>query len=232
MFPKLIHKKPIKAIFFDLDNTLIDRNAAHTSCVKQFFAEFLPQYLFESEQINIEQEDNWGYTPRSNFCHWFIQRYHPEGWDESSFWEYIRNNISLFVPPTSPELVQLIQALQKQYRLGIITNGSTHNQGQKMQQAQLTTLFEAQNIYISQQYGLSKPNKGLFEEVLHQQGLQAQEILFVGDDPINDIWGATQLQMPTAWLHHQRMWTKQDYRPTYILNNLLDLQQTPNNLPA
>ena len=34
----------IKAIYFDLDNTLIDRNAAHITCLEQFFHENIPLY--------------------------------------------------------------------------------------------------------------------------------------------------------------------------------------------
>jgi putative hydrolase of the HAD superfamily len=212
----------IKAIYFDLDNTLIDRNEAHLSCIKHFFDSYLPAFFFETEQFLIEQNDNSGYTDRSEFCEWFIQYYQPQGWDESSFWNYMQTNISSFVPPISKQLKAQLVLLKQQYRIGIITNGSIENQSNKIQQVQLNTIFKSNDIYISQQYKTSKPDKALFEIVLSNLKLSPSELLYVGDDPMNDILGATQLGIKTCWVSHNREWSKA-IPPDLMINNILNL---------
>lgn len=211
----------IKAIYFDLDNTLIDRNAAHTACIEQFFDEFLPNFYFDNEQFDIEEADNWGYTLRSEFCEWFFQRYMPSGWDEASFWNYLQTNISNFVPPISEKLNQQLLELKKHYRIGIITNGSISNQSRKIQKAKLDSIFESENIHISQQYQLAKPDKAFFDIIMEQWGLKPEEVLYLGDDPRNDIKGGAAAGIKTCWVSYRREWNR-SLQPNYIIDNLSD----------
>lgn len=214
--------EPIACIYFDLDNTLIDRNAALMGCLATFFEEYLPQVYFYNEQPEIEENDDWGYVDRSDFVAWLIQKYQPWGWEEESLWKYIQTNISTHVAPVSSPLLKKLQQLQQNYRLGILTNGSISNQSRKIKQAQLDTIFSSQQIHISQQYQLEKPNSLLFERILEQEQLRPEQLLYVGDDPINDIAGPAQLGIATCWISHNREWT-QDLMPTYIVEQVLDL---------
>lgn len=214
--------EPIACIYFDLDNTLIDRNAALMGCLETFFEEYLPKVYFYNEQPEIEENDDWGYVDRSDFVAWFIQKYQPWGWEEESLWNYIQTNISSYVVPASTTLLQKLQQLQQNYRLGILTNGSISNQSRKIKQAQLDTIFSSRQIHISQQYQLEKPNPLLFERILKQEQLRPEQLLYVGDDPINDIVGPAQLGIATCWVSHNREWT-QDIMPNYIVEQVLDL---------
>lgn len=211
-----------KAIYFDLDNTLVDRNRAFTACLGQFFDAHLPHYYFGNEQYELEEIDNWGYTDLDEFVEWFIQHYQPSGWDESSVSNYIITNISSFIPASSAQLINLLQHLKQQCRIGIITNGSITNQSRKIKQAKLDQCFSPENIHISQQYQLAKPDAAFFSLVLEQWGYQGQDVWYIGDDPINDIEGAKQLDMTTVWVHHQRPWT-QDFDFDFSVNSVLDL---------
>lgn len=212
----------ITTLYFDLDNTLIDRNAAFSACIEQFFDENLPNFFWGNEQFEVEEKDDSGYNSREEFGEWFIQHYQPTGWDEASFWNYMQTNISSFVTPISPKLNKILLQLQKNYRIGILTNGSISNQSRKINQAKLHTIFPTETIHISQQYHLSKPDKRLFELVLEQWQLQPHQMLYIGDDPINDILGAANVGIKTCWLSHFREWTA-ELQPDISINNLLDL---------
>ena len=161
----------ITTIYFDLDNTLINRNAAFLTCMQEFFDENMPHHYFKNEEFEIEKVDQYGYTPREEFVEWFIQYYQPQGWNETSFWNYIHANISDFVLPIPTALRDLLVSLQKQYKIGLLTNGSISNQSRKIRKAQLDTIFPAETIHISQQYNLSKPDVQLFELILEQEQL-------------------------------------------------------------
>lgn len=212
----------ISTIYFDLDNTLINRNAAFLACMQQFFDENMPNHYFKNEEFEIEKVDQFGYTPRQEFVEWFIQYYQPQSWDETSFWNYMHANISNFVRPISKELKTLLLSLKKQYKIGILTNGSISNQSRKIRKAQLDKIFTTETIHISQQYQLSKPAPQLFELILEQWQLKPQQLLYVGDDPINDIRGAAQVGIKTAWVSHKREWIHK-IKPDIIIENILDL---------
>jgi len=144
------------------------------------------------------------------------------GWDEASFWNYIQTNISSYVRPIPTTLRNLLLRIQKQYKIGLLTNGSVANQSRKICTAQLDTIFPVETIHISQQYHLSKPDAPLFELILEQSQLQAPQLLYVGDDPINDIKGAANVGIKTAWISHKREWTH-SIKPDLIFENILDL---------
>lgn len=213
--------KNVTCIYFDLDNTLIDRNAALMACLATFFEEHLPQIYFCNEQPEIEENDDWGYVDRSDFIAWFIQKYQPWGWEEESFWNYIQTNISSYVMPISIPLQKKLLSLQKKYRLGILTNGSISNQSRKIKQAQLDNIFSNQQIHISQQHHLEKPNPLLFERILDQENLRPEQLLYVGDDSINDILAPAELGICTCWVSHNREW-KHEVEPDCIVEQVLD----------
>ncbi|CAA6829807.1 MAG: Putative hydrolase of the HAD superfamily [uncultured Aureispira sp.] len=212
----------IQGVYFDLDNTLINRNAAFLSCIQAFFDENMPIHYFKNEVFEIEKVDQFGYTPRETFVEWFIQYYQPQGWDEASFWNYLHTNISTYIRPISSDLRSLLVNLQKQYKIGLLTNGSVSNQSRKIRQAQLETIFPIETIHISQQYHLSKPDRQLFELLLEQSQLQAAQLLYVGDDPINDIKGAAKVGIKTAWISYKRTWAHK-IKPDLIFETILDL---------
>ncbi|MGH1335907.1 MAG: HAD family hydrolase [Aureispira sp.] len=212
----------VTCIYFDLDNTLIDRNAALMACLATFFEEHLPQVYFYNEQPEIEENDDWGYVDRNDFVAWLLQKYQPWGWEEESLWNYIKTNISSYVSPISLPLQQKLKHLQHHYQLGILTNGSISNQSRKIKQAQLEGIFSSQQIHISQQHQLAKPNPLLFQRILEQEQLQPEQLLYVGDDPINDIVAPAELGIATCWVSHNREWN-QSITADHVIEQVLDL---------
>jgi putative hydrolase of the HAD superfamily len=55
-------------------------------------------------------------------------------------------------------------------------------------------------VIISSEVGWRKPAPTFFDIVCQQTNCRPEEILFVGDDLINDIHGAKQAGMATAWI--------------------------------
>jgi putative hydrolase of the HAD superfamily len=212
----------VTCIYFDLDNTLIDRNAALLACLETFFEEQLPQVYFYNEQAEIEEIDDWGYTDRSDFIAWFIQKYQPWGWEDENLWNYIQTNISSYVPPASDALRQKLHALKQQYTLGLLTNGSISNQSRKIKNAQLDAVFSSAHIHISQQHQLSKPDPRLFQRILEQEQLHPEQLLYVGDDPLNDVLAPAELGIRTCWVSHRREWNH-ERQPDCIVEQVLEL---------
>ena len=66
--------------------------------------------------------------------------------------------------------------------------------------AGLVELQGISNVIISSEIGWRKPAPAFFDIVCQQTNCRPEEILFVGDDLINDIHGANQAGMLTAWI--------------------------------
>jgi HAD superfamily hydrolase (TIGR01549 family) len=73
-------------------------------------------------------------------------------------------------------------------RLGIVTNGYTAMQSRKIHQHRLATLVDF--VLISEEAGVHKPEKAIFDLALGKAEATAQQSLFVGDTPASDIDGA------------------------------------------
>lgn len=125
-------------LIFDLDNTLIDRDAAFVCLIKQLFNHY-QQPLPQVELALILQQDNHGRTPRRPFCHFLMQRYAflPQVFAE--LWQHF-THLPDFITPDYP-LQQMLTRLATKHELRLLTNGSISMQEAKLQQAQLSGFF-------------------------------------------------------------------------------------------
>ncbi len=200
----------LPALYFDLDNTLIDRNAAMSDCLRFFFEQYLHPLDYQIYQTELLAQDNWGYTSRTIFCQWFIGFFHQKklllNWTADSFWLFLKENISHFVPPATADLIAILQQLQTHYQLGIVTNGSVANQSAKIRQAGFHKVFNSARIHISGAYGYAKPNPILWQTILDKDNLTASQLTYIGDDPNKDIACVRPLGVTTIWVSHYRPW--------------------------
>ena len=84
-------------------------------------------------------------------------------------------------------------------RCGIITHGWTVKQAEKLVRLGLVPLLDHAAIFISDDIGISKPNPKLYAHAQRTLGLEAREIMYVGDNPENDIVPPHHLGMVTVW---------------------------------
>lgn len=86
-----------------------------------------------------------------------------------------------------PEAIAKVRSLKKEYRLFLLSNtNSIHIEAIKAQCGQayfddFSNLFE--KVYLSHDLGLRKPHKHVFEYILNEQQLVADQTLFVDDSP-------------------------------------------------
>jgi len=94
---------------------------------------------------------------------------------------------------------ELLEALQHQTRMGIITNNSTAEQIEKLRALDIAHFFEV--IVISEDVGVTKPNPKIFEIALERFGAQPHQAVMIGDSFTNDIEGAIGAGIAPLWLH-------------------------------
>ena len=76
----------------------------------------------------------------------------------------------------------------KSYRLFAASNSFGHLQRSRLEKAGILSYFE--DTYISMDIGYDKPDVRFYEEALRRCGLQAHEVVMIGDSMTTDVLGA------------------------------------------
>ena len=97
-----------------------------------------------------------------------------------------------------PNTLRVLSALrQNGYRLGLITNGSSAGQREKLSRFVLEPYFEI--ILIDQEVGFSKPDIRIYEHARSLLNLRYQDLWMVGDNLVWDIQSPQSLGIYTVW---------------------------------
>lgn len=99
-----------------------------------------------------------------------------------------------------PEVTSVLHDLASAgTHLGLITNGASDTQREKLEVLGLTDAFD--HIFISGEVGAAKPSRVLFEYALSHSKTQSTTAIHVGDSLESDIAGAQSVGMAAAWVN-------------------------------
>ena len=141
--------------------------------------------------------------------------------------QLLSENISSLYIQNSPKQTKLLpntkyilDFLKKKYQLHIITNGFKEVQIVKLKKSGIYNYF--QNIIISEEIGVLKPNKKIFLHAIDLCKSTPQECLMVGDDLISDILGAKQVDVDQVFYNYNNI--KVTSKPNYVISDLKELE--------
>ncbi|MBN9500680.1 MAG: hypothetical protein BGO01_07195 [Armatimonadetes bacterium 55-13] len=97
-----------------------------------------------------------------------------------------------------PDAWMVLEQLSPKYPLGLITNGPADIQRQEIATLNIGEFF--QNVFIEGEMGEGKPHLTVFRRAEKAVGLQPHEILFVGNSYDHDIAPAINAGWRTAWV--------------------------------
>ncbi|HXQ18479.1 MAG TPA: HAD-IA family hydrolase [Acidimicrobiales bacterium] len=208
----------IRVAIFDLDNTLVDRQAAFERFAVQFAERHGLQtegarWLIEADRDGLAERPYLFERARSHFgladpLDELVAAYYPE-------------YLSHFAPDEAVQ-VALERLKGAEWRVAVATNGPS-TQRLKINAAGLTPWLDA--ICISGELGFAKPDRRIFAAAVAAVG-GGKEALgrawMVGDMPAADIQGAHRAGMRAAWLHRGRRWEEPDYAPDAIVASVPD----------
>ena len=184
-----MEKKRYQAILFDLDGTLIDNYASFWQAFDGFAAEFPNVFRTEDEVQRATWIDVYYRSNRKSAYQAFCKRY---GWqDAPEFDEVWKLWFSHYVRHAKPFpwTVDLLTHLQeKQIAIGILTNGSSEYQWEKLRSSSLNRYFE--HVLVSEEIGIAKPSPEPYRLIAELLDVSVGDCLFVGDTPHTDILGA------------------------------------------
>jgi putative hydrolase of the HAD superfamily len=194
----------IKAILFDLDDTLHDRDASLDIFIQdQYRKHKLNHPTYEIYRQRLKELDEHGYGDRFQVYQTLIDEFAlPLSVERmvTDFRSHAWTDARTF-PGTVPVLMEL---RHRGFKLGIVTNGTIVSQRAKLFETGL--LAHVDEALISEEEKVAKPDPEIFTRAAEKLGLGVDECAFVGDHPANDIAGAHAAGMRTVWLKKYLPW--------------------------
>lgn len=210
----------------DLDNTLIDRDAAF----REACAAFLAAHGLPAADLDALMEaDASGYTPREPFTRWLAERYGSRAPAEAvrTLLDGGGADRTVLAPATREAL---LRAAAAGWRCVIVTNGETEQQEAKIRHTGLDALVHG--WVISEAAGHKKPAPQIFHAAAAvagagsgagagaggggDAGARPVDAWMVGDSAAADIGGAHGLGIRSVWISPTAAaWPEPAFRPTH-----------------
>lgn len=118
--------------------------------------------------------------------------------------------------------IELLEYLKPKYRLHILSNGFKELQSHKMRTAGIGHYFDT--LILSEDIGVNKPGKRLFEHALKKAGAELQSSIMIGDMFDADIAGAAGIGMEQIYFNPKKK-KGHAFVPTYEVNHLLEIKE-------
>jgi putative hydrolase of the HAD superfamily len=219
----------IRAICFDLDNTLWDvwpviRRAEQA--MYDFLALKYPRVTaaMTVEAIRKAREETAAAYPQMRHDFTFLRKQtlrdhakefgYAEAMVEEAFEAFIqaRNEVVLY-----DDVLPALERLQTRFRLFSASNGNAD-----LSRIGLAHYFE--RSLSARQVGALKPDPALFHKVIEGTGLAPQQVVYVGDDPALDVVGARAAGMHAIWINReQSQWPADLEPPSHAVQTLHEL---------
>jgi len=210
-------------IFFDLDNTLIDRTTAATKGFNLIVDETFGKVDEEFKQIavfRLLELDKNGSVSKFEVFNSFATEYNLDSaWakEKADFWY---NNITYWTIPFE-KAEETLKELKKQFKLGLISNGDVEIQYAKLDRSGLWYLFDA--TLVSLEIDLYKPDAKVFLEGCKRIGCQPQEAYFVGDNIKCDIEGSRNVGMSPIYIWKDPSVVYEGVPRIYSIEEIIDV---------
>ncbi|WP_219837894.1 YjjG family noncanonical pyrimidine nucleotidase [Paenibacillus sp. R14(2021)] len=224
-----------KAILFDLDNTLLNYDTSEHEAMRQTIDVHRLAELegFEWETFRtVFAPINWNYWINRvehrlhisqvldySFRDTLLQMGHDSTLSRSlasTYWK-IFSATCHFMDGTE----ELLARLHGRYRVGIVSNGIGEAQRKRLAAGGVSHYF--QHLFISDEIGVSKPDKLIFDRAVEALGVDRSEILFVGDSLTDDYEGARMSRIDFCHYNPNRKPVREEISPAHTIHALSEL---------
>lgn len=253
---------PVRAIFFDLDDTLIVDEAVSRETFEETGEQAARLCGANAQQFARDAAEiarrRWAAGPVVDYCRnvgisafeglwgdfsgkgpeleilrsWTAefrpavfdatlraQEIEANGAEESlaTHWAESRRKLARLMPDARETVVRLAA----NHSLGLLTNGAPQFQRDKFERSGLSAHFTG--IVVSGDHGYGKPRPEVFQHLLNQLGVSANEAVMVGNSLERDIQGARNAGITSVWLRVPGAEEHHDTPPDHEIQSLAEL---------
>lgn len=224
----------IKAILFDIDNTLLDFDACVREAMKSGFRKFglrsYEDHMFETfEKINCEM---WREIEKGNLT---FEELLQTRWNrvfaalditfdgcifEDFFGEFL---FDCAIPVEGA--AEILEYLEGRYILCVASNGPYAQQLNRLRNANMLSCFS--KFFISEKIGASKPSEDFFSHCINELNKENKilpcEIMMIGDSVTSDIIGAAECGFKTCFFNKNTNKKADGIPADHSINRLKDI---------
>lgn len=227
-----LNKPEYKCLFFDLDNTLVDFSTAEFESLhltyKAFYEDLIPEHTFrelftninrslwkaaekgeiDTKHIRTQRFKEINYHLNATECPDKIAQFYLHHQAEKSTW--------------LERAKEALKTLSVSYKIAVITNGFSCVQRKKYALRGMDKWVSA--LIISEEVGVSKPDKQIFEHAFKEMGYTPTETLMIGDSLSSDYQGALNVGMDFCWINLERQPLSPEFpKPKYEVKSVAEL---------
>lgn len=210
---------PLRAVLFDLDDTLIPEAEPLAAAYRAVASDST-----QAQALQARAHAAWGQAPGQDYLERvqvsaneslssefagqdapqralraFLPRFHALTFGDAdpaplARWRSARMDAQTAYPGAR----ELLHELRGRYRLGLVTNGPSDLQREKVARTALGEFFAV--VVASCDLGTGKPEPGIFAAALEALGVTAEEAVMVGNDQVRDIAGARAAGLRAVWM--------------------------------
>ena len=191
----------IKAVLFDFDDTLGNRNGyayyMYDNFIRTYLSDIYDNKLLKEAMLqDMMTWDQRGDSDKSYPYHKIRDKYHVE-LPDIDFLQYFKDNINKY-SYLCDDALNVINYLKTKYKVGLLTNGDKISQRAKVSHAIDLDIFDV--VVISGEQGYHKPAKAIYDIAIAKLNVKPDEIVMVGDNFANDVYGAINAGMKAIWI--------------------------------
>ncbi len=255
--------REIKAIVFDLDDTLVVDSAAADAAFLETAQLAADRYGIDvqalAKAVREQARPLWHASPAREYC----VRVGPSSWEglwakfeaddphvrilrdwaptyRLSAWSAALAQFHIHDPQLAltlaedfpvrrrrhhrlfPDALTVLDALRDTFPLGLVTNGLSCLQREKLAGVGIAPYFKA--VAISGDLGIGKPHPALFHAALDPLGVRPEQALMVGNGIKGDIGGAQAIGMTAVLIDRDDPHSRDDaIRPDAVIHELTEL---------
>ncbi len=233
----------LKAIFFDMDETLCGTSQADKVAGQEFASwikttypqltdpeAFLQRYLQGVyKKLNAEFPQLVALLPDENafrcglikaiLAEQGVEVTAEQAQQAQSFFDSARMNAFDFLPGVK----EMLAELRQRYTLVVITNGPIFSQHPKLAATNMSEWVD--HIIVGGEEPEEKPAASIFHKALSLAGVKPQESLHIGDSLAADIAGANNLDILSVWVNPTGADNSTDVEPDYEVRDTVELKE-------
>lgn len=221
----------IKAVFIDIDDTLLDFGKCAKYSMAESFRDF--SLCFEDNMFPLFEEINAGlwrqiekgeitkdelYGRRWNTI---FGKLNIHGADGNEFESHFLEHLSESAEHVDGAL-DLLTYLASKYKIYAVSNGPHSQQLKRLERAGLLDFFT--EIFTSEKLGVQKPEKAFFDAVFKLSGAKPSETALIGDSLSADISGGEKMRVKTIWFNKKNAVNTASVSPDCTVYSLREIK--------